>query len=302
VQNIYNNKESWAAGSLRQRPLDATQNITIAQLTRFVMKMIWKILSYALTGYITLCTIVFISQRKLLYLPTEIQLSEERAIAEGLLYWPSFENFQGFISEGETVGSKGTMIVFHGNAGTAYHRSFYAKALSIQNLRVILAEYPGYGGRAGQPSEDVLVKDALETIRLAYQEYGGPLFVWGESLGGGVVSSAVSKTDIPIKGVVLFLPWDSLPNLAQTHYWYLPARWLVLDKFNNIDNLQGFEGNIAVILAENDEVIPVQHGKKLYDSITAKKKLWLFEGVRHNEVLVEAELHWWKEVIAFISQ
>ena len=272
------------------------------QSTRVVIQMIWKILFYALTGYVLLCSIVFIFQRKLLYLPNKIQLSEDRAINEGLLYWPSFENFQGFISQGELVDAKGTIIVFHGNAGAAYHRSFYAKALSHQKLRVILAEYPGYGGRVGQPSEDLLVKDALETIRLAYQEYGGPLFVWGESLGGGVVSSAVSKTDIPIKGVVLFLPWDSLPNLAQTHYWYLPARWLVLDKYNNIDNLQGFEGNIAVILAENDEVVPVQHGKRLYDSITAKKKLWLFEDVRHNELPVEAELHWWKEVIVFISQ
>ena len=264
--------------------------------------MIWKILLYALTGYVTILSIVFIFQRKLLYLPSEFQLSEERAIDEGLLFWPSFENFLGFISNEEPMDAQGTIIVFHGNAGTAYHRSFYAKALSIQKLRVILAEYPGYGGRAGQPSEDVLVKDALETIRLAYQEYGEPLFVWGESLGGGVVSSAVSITDIPIKGVVLFLPWDSLPNLAQTHYWYLPARWLILDKYNNIDNLQGFEGNVAVILAENDEVIPVQHGKKLYESITANKKLWLFEDTRHNEMPVEAELHWWKEVIAFISQ
>ena len=245
---------------------------------------------------------VFIFQRKLLYLPNEIQWSEERAIDEGLLFWPSFENFKGFISQREPGDAKGTIIVFHGNAGAAYHRSFYAKALSFQNLRVILAEYPGYGGRAGQPSEDVLVKDALETIRLAYQEYGEPLFLWGESLGAGVVSGAVRNTDIPIKGVVLYLPWDSLPNLAQTHYWYLPARWLVLDKYNNIDNLQGYEGNIAVILAENDEVVPVQHGKKLYDSITAKKKLWLFEDTRHNEMPVEAELHWWKEVIAFVSQ
>jgi len=264
--------------------------------------MIWKILLYALTGYVTFFLVVFIFQRKLLYLPGEFQLSEERAIAEGLLYWPSFENFQGFISQAEPVDAKGTIIVFHGNAGTAYHRSFYAKALSLQNLRVILAEYPGYGGRAGQPSEEVLVKDALETIRLAYQEYGEPLFVWGESLGGGVVSCAVSKTNIPLKGVVLFLPWDSLPNLAQTHFWYFPARWMVLDKYNNIDNLQRFEGNIAIILAENDEVIPVQQGKKLYDSITAKKKLWLFEDARHNEMPVEAELHWWKDVIEFISQ
>ena len=264
--------------------------------------MIWKILLYALAGYVALSFIAFIFQRKMLYLPNVIQLSEERAMEEGLLYWPSFDHFQGFICHGEPVDAKGTIIVFHGNAGTAHDRSFYAKALSIQNLRVILAEYPGYGGRAGHPSEDVLVKDALETIRLAYQEYGEPLFVWGESLGGGVVSRAVGITDIPIKGMVLFLPWDSLPDLAQTHYWFLPARWLILDKYNNIDNLQGYEGNIAVVLAEHDEVVPVRHGKRLYESITAKKKLWLFEDARHNEMPVEAELHWWTEVIAFISQ
>ena len=100
----------------------------------------------------------------------------------------------------------------------------------------------------------------------------------------------------------MFTPWDTLPNLAQTHYWYLPARWLVLDKYNNIENLQGYEGNIAVILAENDEVVPVQHGKKLYDSITANKKLWLFEDTKHNEMPIAAELHWWKEVVEFISE
>jgi hypothetical protein len=138
--------------------------------------MIWKILLYALTGYVILCSIFFIFQRKLLYLSNRIKLSEERAVNEGLHYWSSFENFKGFISHGESGDAKGTIIVFHGNAGTAYHRSFYIKALSILDFRVILAEYPGYGGRIGQPSEDVLVKDALETIRLAYQAYGEPLF------------------------------------------------------------------------------------------------------------------------------
>jgi pimeloyl-ACP methyl ester carboxylesterase len=264
--------------------------------------MIWKLLLYALIGYMALCTVVFIFQRKLLYLPSNIQLSEQQASDIGLLYWPSFDNFQGFISQRELADATGTVIVFHGNAGAAYHRNYYSKALSIQNLRVILAEYPGYGGRNRRPTEDTLVEDALQTISLVYQEYGGPLYLWGESLGGGVVSSAVSKTDIPLKGAVLFTPWDTLPNLAQTHYWYFPTRWLVWDKYNNIENLQGFEGNIAVILAGNDEVVPVQHGKKLYDSITANKKLWLFEGASHNEMPIEAELNWWKEVIAFISE
>ena len=264
--------------------------------------MIWKIFLYALVGYVALCSLVFIFQRKLLYLPMGNQLSEENARKAGLLHWPSFDNFQGFISQAELVEPKGTVIVFHGNAGAAYHRDYYVKAISLQGLRVILAEYPGYGGRAGNPSEETLVEDALATIRLAYQEYGEPLYLWGESLGAGVVSNAISKTDTPVKGVVMFTLWDSLPNLAQTHYWYLPARWLVLDKYNNVENLQGFEGNIAVVLAGNDEVVPVQHGKMLYDSIETKKKLWLFEDTRHNEMPIEAELHWWKEVVEFISE
>lgn len=265
------------------------------------MQMFWKFLIFVLIGYITLCALVFIYQRQMLYFPNPYRASEEQVLQQGLRYWPAFENHQGLISQEELADPKGTVIVFHGNAGAAYDRGFYVEALARQNLRVILAEYPGYGGRSGKPSEDVLVEDALETIRLAHQAYGEPLFLWGESLGGGVAAGAVSKTEIPIKGVVMFTPWDWLPNLAQTHYPFIPARWLVRDQYHNIDNLGEFNGNIAVVLAGNDEVIPVQHGKNLYQSITANKQLWVFEGVRHNEVPFEAELPWWSEVTAFIA-
>jgi pimeloyl-ACP methyl ester carboxylesterase len=264
--------------------------------------MLWKPLLLVVIGYLTLCVVVFIFQRRLLYIPSSIQLSEQQASFVGLRYWPSFDNFQGFISHGESEYINGTVIVFHGNAGAAYHRGLYIKALSLQNMRVILTEYPGYGGRPGSPSEDTLVQDALETIELAYQMYGEPIYLWGESLGGGVVSSSVGKTEIPIKGLVMFTPWDTLPNLAQSHYWYFPTRWLVLDRYNSIDNLQEFEGKIAVILAGNDEVVPVQHGQRLYDSITANKKLWLFEGASHNEMPIGAEMIWWVEVIDFITE
>ena len=270
--------------------------------TRYDMQIIWKILLYAIVGYLGLCFVVFVFQRKLLYFLHQTQFSEERASNEGLYHWPSYENFRGFVSQKELIDVRGTVIVFHGNAGTAFHRSFYAKALSRQNMRVILAEYPGYGGRDGRPSESVLVEDALETIRLAYQEFGELLFIWGESLGCGVVSNAVGQTEISVKGVVLFLPWDTLPNLAQTHYWYFPTRWLVKDKYNNIDNLKRYNGRIAVLLAKNDEVIPVKHGRTLYESITIEKKLWLFENAGHNEVPVESELRWWQEVAEFIAK
>ena len=264
--------------------------------------MLMKITLYSLIGYLFLCAVVFMSQRYLLYLPDIRRLSLEQVNARGLRPWPSADHFLGFIDLQESASIQGTIIVFHGNAGAAHDRSFYVQALARQSFRVIIAEYPGYGGRGDKPSEETLVRDALSTIRLTHQQFGEPLFLWGESLGCGVVAAALKQTDIPVQGVVLFLPWDSLSDVAQTHYWYLPARWLVLDRYDSVNNLRGYTGNVAVILAGDDEIIPVRHGKRLYETITTRKKLWLFDGARHNEMPLTPNLSWWREVTDFILQ
>lgn len=241
-------------------------------------------------------------QRRMLYLPDTSLLSPERASDIGLHYWPSVQQFQGFVGDPGPTEVQGTVIVFHGNAGAAFHRGMYVRALTRHNLRVILAEYPGYGGRDGKPSEEVLVQDAVATIRLAHQQFGDPLYLWGESLGCAVVAGALRQTETPVGGVVLFLPWDTLADLAQTHYWYLPARWLVLDRYDSIDNLREYQGRIAVVLAGADEVVPVYHGQRLYASLTTEKKLWLFAGVSHNNMPVAPDLPWWGEVVTFLSR
>ena len=263
--------------------------------------MIGKTIVFLLAGYLLFCAFVFVFQRKMLYMPGGYKISEQAAANLGLRYWPSPEKFQGFTSLAEPADPQGTVIVFPGNAGAAYHRDFYLQPLNAQNLRVILAEYPGYGGRVGSPSESLLVADALETIRLAHQAYSEPLYLWGESLGCGVVAGAVHQTETPIQGLVLFLAWDTLPDLAQTHYWYLPARWLVKDRYNSVQNLKGYPGRIAVVLAGQDEVVPVKHGLRLYESIETDKELWLFENARHNYVPIGPELVWWREVVGFVT-
>ena len=52
---------------------------------------------------------------------------------------------------------------------------YYARALVPLGLRVILAEYPGYGPRSGSLGEASLVADAIETVALAHRQYGGRL-------------------------------------------------------------------------------------------------------------------------------
>lgn len=264
--------------------------------------LITKIIEFILIVYLTLTFILFLAQRKLLYFPNTNFPTEESVKVRGLEYWVTKDNnYRGLISKQPQDNLQGTIIVFHGNAGTALDRSYYADALVKLGYRVLLAEYPGYGGREGKPSESVFVTDARKTIELIHQEYGNPIYVWGESLGSGVVASTVSDSTLPVDGIVLITPWDSLSNLAQTTYSFFPVRWIVLDKFDSVKNLKLFKGNISILIAGKDEIVPAKLGNNLYESLAnTNKKLWVFENARHNNWTDYLNNSWWQEVIDFL--
>ena len=264
--------------------------------------LIVKIICFILIAYLTLIWILFLAQRKLLYFPNNSLLTEEFIKARGLESWISKDdNYRGLISSQPQNEVKGTIIVFHGNAGTAIDRSYYSNALVKLGYRVLLAEYPGYGGRIGKPSEEVFVADARETVKLIHQEYGSPIYLWGESLGSGVVASAISDNALTVDGLMLITPWDSLPNLAQTIYSFFPVKWLVLDKFDSINNLKSFPGNIGILIAGKDEVIPATLGDNLYKSlVNHHKKLWFLENAGHNDWVYYIDNYWWQEVMDFL--
>ncbi|MCK4378618.1 MAG: alpha/beta hydrolase, partial [Deltaproteobacteria bacterium] len=124
----------------------------------------------------------FFEQRKMLYCPEGNIPAAEDLRAHGLQLWPA-EGDSGYMGllggpdSGEPV--LGTVIIFHGNAGTAWDRSYYLPPLKALGCRVLLAEYPGYGGRSGKPSEEKYVADARKIIAKIHAEFPGPLYLWG---------------------------------------------------------------------------------------------------------------------------
>jgi len=93
-----------------------------------------------------------------------------------------------------------------------------------------------------------------------------------------------------------------MAKVAQHHYWYFLARWLLLDKFDNVPKLRDFQGAVAVILAEQDEVIPSRRTMTLFEALPERKRLWRFAGVGHNSLPMEPWQPWWQEVMQFIDQ
>jgi len=254
--------------------------------------------------YLLILLAVFLLQRKMIYFPERHGPQQHRQILAGLNLksWPTDEEGRAVVSRTQVASAKGTVVVFHGNAGSAMHRTYYIEALQRLGYRVIVAEYPGYGARKGIPTEAELIRDGIATAKKAWQEFRDPLFLCGESLGSGVVSGIVASKEVPVKGLLLITPFDSMANVAQHHYWFFLAKWLLKDKFDNLKNLEDFNGSTAVILAERDEIIPNRSTMALYEALPGRKRLWRFAHAGHNTLPLASWNPWWQEAMQFLDR
>ena len=243
-------------------------------------------------------------QRTLLYHPERFTMEEVQRYARqfGLEPWPAGNSsYLGLISRDHAPSPRGTVVVFHGNAGSAVHRSYYADALVPRGFRVIVAEYPGYGARSGKMSEESFTDDARLIAEVVREQFDGPLYFWGESLGAAVAAAAVSDSTLVVEGLALITPWDTLYNLARAKLPIFPAGFFMRDKYDSAKNLVGYSGPKSVLMAERDEIIPPRLTRRLYESMPEPKRFWLFEQAGHNTWPTDSRLQWWDEVAAYLE-
>jgi alpha-beta hydrolase superfamily lysophospholipase len=238
-------------------------------------------------------------QDRLLYFPARATLAE--AAAGGLQPWPDAAELRGLLAPASGP-LRGTAIVFHGNAGHAGQRGHLAAALSSQGLRVILAEYPGYGPRDGALGEASLVADAAQSIVLAHRQFGPPLLVVGESLGAGVAAAATARHRDQVAALMLITPWDRLEHVAAHHYPWLPVKWLLRDRYDSAAHLAGYRRPVLVAVAERDDIVPARFGDALYRALPGPKRLQLMPGAGHNDWPARVDAAWWQQAVDFLLE
>ncbi len=261
----------------------------------------WRVLKLAVFGVLAFYLIelmgISMFQDNLLYYPDRARVEE--MVSSGLSPWPTDQDFRGLLAEPQTP-ARATAIVFHGNAGHAGDRQFYADVLGQLGLRVILAEYPAYGPRTGELGEKSLVADAQQTIALVHARYREPLLIIGESLGAGVAAAASTGQRERIAGLLLITPWDRLEHVASHHYPLLPVKWLLRDRYDSVTHLAAFGRPVLVAIAEHDTIIPARFGKALYDSLAEPKRLSVIAGTDHNDWFFRLDDAWWRQAIDFL--
>jgi fermentation-respiration switch protein FrsA (DUF1100 family) len=236
-------------------------------------------------------------QDRLIYFPDRATVAE--MVSGRLRAWPTPQDFRGLVAE-PAGAVRGTAVVFHGNAGHAGHRDFYAGALTRLGLRVILAEYPGYGPRGGAVGERNLVADAEESIALADRLHGAPLLLIGESLGAGVAAAAAASQRERIAGLLLLTPWDRLENVATYHYPWLPVQWLLNDRYDSATHLASIGRPVLVVVAERDGIVPPRFGTALYEALAEPRRLVVIPGAGHNDWPARVDDAFWRNAIDFL--
>ena len=183
-------------------------------------------------------------------------------------------------------GCDRTVLFFHGNGVKASLLDDWIARLGRRlDANVLAAEYRGFQDENTTPNETNLIEDSLaahDAICLHYDLPPQDLILYGRSLGGGCAAAVAAQRDT--KTLILDRTFDSVVNVAADRFPIFPIRWLMRNQFDSIEQLRHFKGRLIQIHGTTDEIVPITHGKRLHESITAAIKIFIeVPGMRHND-------------------
>jgi pimeloyl-ACP methyl ester carboxylesterase len=187
------------------------------------------------------------------------------------------------------------LVIYFG--GNAEEVSWMLEQLTYRktNSAWLLVDYRGYGASAGAPSEETLASDALAWYDFAAKE-AKRIYAFGRSLGSGVAVRMAAERRVD--GILLVAPYDSLTAVAREHYPLLPVGLLLRHRFDSLALAPGMSAPLLCIAATYDEVVPIDHARKLYDAWAGPKR-WVEVGTRHNGTDDHPE--YWPAIEAFLA-
>src|SRR5581483_4444145 len=135
----------------------------------------------------------------------------------------------------------GYAILFcHGNAGNISHRLTKSRLLRPLGLAILLFDYRGYGRSEGTPSEEGTYWDAEAAYRYLVDKKGyspDRIVLYGESLGAAVALELALRR--ASRALILESPFTSVPDMGQRIFPYLPLRWLLRYRYDNLAKIPG---------------------------------------------------------------
>jgi fermentation-respiration switch protein FrsA (DUF1100 family) len=194
------------------------------------------------------------------------------------------------------------ILYLHGNSSTIAHRLniVHYDRLRQLGLNVFAPEYRGFGGLDGVPTErslDVDARAAYDYLRSRLHVAPERIVIYGWSLGSAVavdLASHVEESALILEGAPA-----SLVAVGQRRYPFLPIRFVMRNPFDSIDKIKDVDSPVLFLHSPEDEVIPFDEGRRLYEAAPQPKT---FVEVRGGHVYAsERDLRFFQTIRDFLS-
>jgi fermentation-respiration switch protein FrsA (DUF1100 family) len=221
-----------------------------------------------------------------------------------------FEDVYFFSSDGIKLNgwyipakeSRTTVLFCHGNAGNISHRIEIIDLFCKLGLNVFIFDYRGYGGSQGSPSEEGLYIDAQAAYKYLIDTRNldeGSIVVYGKSMGANVAVELCSK--VKPGALISESAFTSASDMGKKLFPFLPIRWLITIKYDALSKIKDMTIPKLIIHSEDDEIIPFQQGRKLFEAAPEPKEFYPMRG-GHNEAIFQAKEDFVNKIDAFLKK
>jgi len=192
--------------------------------------------------------------------------------------------------------AKATILLLHGNAENISTHIGAVYWLPQEGFNVFLYDYRGYGKSEGELGVDTAISDVsnvLAHISKRDDVDSSKLIIFGQSLGAAIAANAVAKyqTENNISALILESGFSDFRKIAReklneswlTWAFQWPLSLTITNNYSPENALSHISGiPILIIHGNADEVIPLKHGRLLYESASEPKDLWIIPDGKHT--------------------
>lgn len=238
-----------------------------------------RLLVLAALCYLVILVVLRFSESRLLYVPGSDRTLEKPPAGLDLgvqrVELTTADSLRLVAWEMASGGGQGYwLLICHGNAGNISNvgRPFHYAGLRSLGLSLFAFDYRGYGESEGAPSETGLYRDSDAAYRYLRERLQVPperIVVFGHSLGSAVAVELVTR--VPAAGLILDGAPTSVVERAQEVFPYAPVRWIAASRFASIERVGSLTLPKLFLHAREDEVIPFQHGRRLFEAAASPK-------------------------------
>lgn len=211
----------------------------------------------------------------------------------------------GWFVHATNATPKGTVIHCHGNAQNMTAHFSFVDWLPRQGYNVFTFDYRGYGLSEGEADRAGVFADtlaAIEHVRNRPDVDPRRIVVLGQSLGGANALAALGENTNAAASVRAVasdssfysyraIVRDKIRQVPVLSLLRWPLSWLVAsDAHSPGPAIARLPPGLPVLIlhGKNDQVVPWQHGQRLYEAAHEPRELFLAEGMNHTEALIRS--------------